>query len=105
MIDKALALRAIETHGTIFFDIDLQPVVPQPGQWFCEFDDQYLPEDSETLRDEAIVEYLGPCEAQVFSQEHAAFIPYGDPKRRHRVATEYSESDRRPNGVILVRQS
>ena len=56
MIDKALALRAIETHGTIFFDIDLQPVVPQPGQWFCEFDDQYLPEDSETLRDEAIVE-------------------------------------------------
>lgn len=40
-INTQAALDAVRTHGTVFFDANLQPVVPTPGQWFCEFYDAH----------------------------------------------------------------
>jgi hypothetical protein len=88
---------ACAQHGTIFFTHDLQPVAPKEGQWFCEF---HIIEtfEGEEVRDEAIVEYLGPDEK---------FVNYGDgfkPIPVHRVASEYDECDREPRGDVLILQ-
>lgn len=104
MFTPAQVDAAIKAHGTIFFDGELNPVVPEPGQWFCEFD-LIIPEEGDNfIRDESLVEYLGPCDSVVLDDSGKP-VPYGDPKQRFRVLPEYAEEDRRPNGVILVRQS
>lgn len=96
---------AVQQHGTIFFDAGLAPVVPQAGQWFCEYD-VVIPEEGDNfVRDEALVEYIGPCDAHAWCDKAGAFVPYGNPIHRHRVAPEYSDGDRRPQGVVLIRQS
>jgi len=89
---------AIKQHSTMFFDGNLQPVVPQEKQWFCEF---HICEgrDGFEVRDEAIVEYLGTSNACYFVGKE--LVNYVD----HRVASEYDEADRRPHGDILVLQS
>lgn len=80
-MDAARAEAAAKQHNTVFFNSDLQPVVPTEGQWFCEFD--YRDEMSDELRDEALVEYIGD----------GRVMPEGD------------EDDRSPRGVILVLQA
>lgn len=99
MIDARDALDRIHARGTIFFDRDLQPIVPQPGQWFAEFDG-----DHEGLYGEAIVEYIGPCDAVVWDDQQQAFVHYGAPMTRHLVCEEGGTA-RRPKGLILIRQS
>lgn len=88
---------AIKFHGTIFFDRNLNPVLPQVGQWFCEYE-QVTPEEGEPfIRDEALVEYCGPSEAGGWS---------GSPVRVvHRVQPDGSDCDRNTDALFLVRQS
>ena len=73
--------------NTVFFNAALQPVVPVEGQWFVEMDanldDIDTPDEELLLRDEALVEYVGDG----------------------RVFPEYADSDRAPNGLILILQS
>ncbi len=89
---------AVKLHGTIFFDWNLNPVKPVEGQWFCEFD-LVIPEAREPfLRDEALVEYLGPAES--LRSEAAGFARAGE----HRVMPEHSDCDRPPRGVVLIAQ-
>lgn len=102
-ITPAQAAAAVALHGTVFFDNDLNPVVPQAGQWFCEIELVIPEEGDDYLRDDALVEYLGPCESVVLDDGQPA--PYGNPLHRHRVAPEYSDGDRRVQGEILIRQS
>lgn len=73
---------AVAAHKTVFFDADLNPVVPAEGQWFCEFDIILDFEGDAQVRDQALVEYLG----------------------EGRVASEVEEYDRAPNGDILILQ-
>lgn len=87
------ALNAASRHGTVFFDADLNPVVPQEGQWFCEFD-----EHDGRLRDEALVEYLGVVAKAVLVNGKFEECP------AHSVIPEYAESDREPRGIVLIRQ-
>ena len=71
-------MAATKQHETIFFDASLNPVSPQDGQWFCEFDVG----NGDGLRDEALVEYVGS----------GRVMPEGD------------DEDRYPRGVILILQ-
>lgn len=38
MVEQGLIETAAASAGTFFFDAQLNPVVPEVGQWFCEFD-------------------------------------------------------------------
>lgn len=88
------ALAAASKHKTVFFDAELNPVMPQEGQWFCEFD-----EYDGQLRDEALVEYLGISTKAVLV--NGTLEEY----QTHAVITEHAESDREPSGIVLIRQS
>jgi hypothetical protein len=105
MLNPAQVEAAIAKHGTVFFDADLNPVVPQVGQWFCEYV-LVIPEKGDNyIQDDALVEYAGPDDSVVWDDSFHAFLPYGAPMLRHRVVPEYSDSDRRVQGGILIRQS
>ena len=93
-LNLANALAAVNQHKTVFFDAELKPVVPQDGQWFCEYD-----EHAGHLRDEAIVEYLGSSTKALYVD--GGFVDYPT----HSVAEEHAESDREPRGIVLIRQS
>ena len=54
MITYEAARAALAANTTVFFDADLNPVAPEVGQWFCEFDINDDPE-VDSLRDEALV--------------------------------------------------
>ena len=95
---------ATKAHGTLFFDADLNPVVPQEGQWFCEYHLEIPEEGDDYMTDGNLVEYLGPCDNYVINDAGEA-APYGKPAERHRVRPEYADDDRRPRGEILIRQS
>lgn len=105
MFSPAQVQAAIAQHGTIFFDAELNPVTPQAGQWFCEYELIIPEEGDDYLSDQALVEYVGPDDTVVWCDKANAFVPYGDPIRRHRVAPEHSDGDRRVLGEILVRQA
>lgn len=75
---------AISEHRTQFFDAELRPIVPQIGQWFCEFEN--LDDDTDDLSAEALVEYRGASQSG------------------HRVLPEYADCDREQRGLILVLQ-
>ena len=49
---------AIAAHGTVFFDSNLNPITPEPGSWFCEFDIIDTYEGNEIVRDEELVHPL-----------------------------------------------
>lgn len=102
-INSQAAIEAVHTHGTVFFDGNLQPVVPQPGQWFCEFDDGDCDEGQE-LRDEAFVKYVGPDESVCWDAQLNDFAPHGAPMLRHLVSPEHDDDARRPRGVVLILQ-
>ena len=104
MINRKQAEAAVQTHGTIFFDSNMNPVTPVMGMWFCEFDDEYS-HDPDQLRDESLVEYLGECESKVCDNQAGEFVAYGAPMFRHRVMPENADSDRRPCGVVLIKQN
>jgi hypothetical protein len=38
MLETAVASAAVARADTIFFNAQLNPVVPEVGQWFCEYD-------------------------------------------------------------------
>lgn len=105
MFNTNAVVKAVEKHGTVFFDMNLNPVVPDVGQWFCEYDDEWDLGESNFVRDGAIVEYLGPDDHVAWNSEAQEFTPYGDPMLRHLVATEYSDEPRRPQGRILILQA
>jgi hypothetical protein len=89
---------AIKTHGTIWFDHNLSPVVPVPGQWFCEFE-QVTPEYDAPpfIQDGRLVEYLGEVDLWINS---------GEMIRRHEVADDWDgEEARRTDCLFLVLQS
>lgn len=87
---------AIKAHGTIFFDADLNPVVPQERQWFCEYE-HVIPEtdDPAFMRDEALVEFVETAEYR-FSD--------GTPCVRHMVYDEQADECRLARGCVLIRQ-
>ena len=87
---------AVVRHETIFFDADLQPIVPQPGQWFCEYDIDFSWEGNEILREGSLVEFVA-----------TGVVRYSDGEQliRHWVATEYSDDCREPRGEALIRQA
>jgi hypothetical protein len=70
--------------------------LPQPGQWFCEFE-QYTPEDERPafIRDEALVEYV----------DHAEFWCGGETIHRHMVIADGADECRQTHALFLVRQS
>jgi hypothetical protein len=74
---------ATRVHNTVFFDKDLNPVQPQEGQWFCEFE-VVIPEEGDNfVRDQSLVEYVGGGE----------------------VAAEDDEFSREPHFDILILQA
>lgn len=95
MFTTTQALEAIKQHNTIFFNHKLEPVEPKDGQWFCEFKDY----DGEVVIDGPLVKYLGQDEVCL----------YGDGKAisriAHAVASDGSEYDREPEGLILILQA
>lgn len=105
MFNTNTVVKAVEKHGTVFFDMNLNPVEPQVGQWFCEYDDEWDLGESNFVRDGALVEYLCPDDHVTWSDEAKEFVPYGDPMLRHLVCTEYSDEPRRPQGRILILQA
>lgn len=94
MITSQAATTAVEQHGTIWFDANLNPVTPCVGQWFCEFDEY----DDETLLDGAFVCYEGE------SFEHVSCGDQLVPVMRQTVSTEDGDV-RPPRGVLLIRQA
>lgn len=105
MFNTMQALDAVMRHDTRFFDMELNPVVPQPGQWFCEYDDEYDYGKSGVLRDGSMVEYVGPDEGAAWCDVEQRFRPWGEPRDQHLVGPEYSDGVRRPRGVILILQA
>lgn len=105
VINTMQALDAVARHDTRFFDMQLNPIVPQPGQWFCEYDDEYDEGQSGVLRDEAMVEYVGRDDSAAWCSVEKRFVPWGKTRDQHLVAPEHGDGERRPKGLILVRQS
>lgn len=93
MLNLDDVLVAALTHETVFFDAELRPVVPVEGQWFCEFEIH-----GDEVRAEALVEYVGEIGDAEWNGESFEIItrPY--------VRDEYSESERRPRGAVLILQ-
>lgn len=89
------AKAAIEQHKTVFFDRNLNPVMPQQGQWFCEFDDE---NGDANLIGGALVEYMGLSTKALL--EGDTFVEHPS----HRVAGDYLDGDREPRGLILILQ-
>ena len=87
---------AVVRHETSCFDAELQPIVPQPGQWFCEYDIDLAEEGNEILRDGALVEFV---------ETEVARYSDGQALIRHWVTTEYSDNWREPRGEALIRQA
>jgi hypothetical protein len=92
---------ACADHETIFFDGDLNPVLPKPGQWFCEFDLVLTEEGNEIVRDEALVEYQGLEDQTTFN----SFLERWTTSKVDVVWDEQSDRVRQPNGWILIRQN
>ncbi len=90
---------AMQKHGTIFFDHALNPVQPEEGQWFCEYEIFLGFGGEELVREGAIVEYLGVSLTYVLDGDRFVERP------SHRVQTEYSDTDREPVGDALIRQA
>lgn len=89
MYNAMQAFDAVMRHDSIFFDEDLNPVIPQPGEYFVEHDEE---EFTDHLTDRAMVCYVGP-DARL-----------GPPARqRHLVRPEFKSSPRSPKGVLLIR--
>lgn len=86
MYDKQSIMSAKAEHGTIFFDCNLLPVVPKFGQWFCEIESVDSDDYDDMVSPEALVEYRGASQSG------------------HRVLPEYSDCDRAPRGLALIRQ-
>jgi hypothetical protein len=108
MIATSLALDAVAREGTRFFCVGsgdgvLEPVTPKPGDWFCEFDDNFDPGSGE-LRDAALVEYVGPDESLCLCKASGTLVPGGHSVDRHLVLPEGEEDVRRPRALILVLQ-
>ena len=87
---------AVVRHETIFLDAELQPIVPQPGQWFCEYDILFADEGNEILSEGALVEFV---------ETEVARYTDGEQLVRHWVTTEYSDECREPIGEALIRQA
>lgn len=89
---------AVAKHGTVFFDAELNPVIPQVGEYFCEFDAAFSAEDDLYLRAELLVQYVGHTTRLVVGGAEVTEQP------SHLVVEDGNERDREPYGIILVRQ-
>ena len=89
---------AVAAHGGPFFDCDLRPVVPVVGQWFCEYSQDCDYEGRDRVRDEALVEYLGPDEQHTFG-------PNGLETRTVHIVAEDGGDCRQPREQCLILQS
>lgn len=95
MYNAMQAFDAVMRHDSIFFDEDLNPVIPQPGEYFVEYDEE---EFADNLLDRAMVQYVGPDSVPF------ALSGFGPPKRQHHlVLPECEFAPRSPQGVLLVR--
>lgn len=92
------AQAAVAKHGTVFFDTDLNPVIPQVGEYFCEFDAAFGAEDDLYLRAELLVRYVGVTTRLIAGTAGVTEKP------SHLVVEDGNERDREPYGIILVRQ-
>ena len=90
MITPESLKAAVQQHGSMFFDADLKPVQPVPGQWFCE---AYIEQDQ--VQYDALVEYVGRSEV---------WLGLGNTELRHEVAEEGSDEARSPRGDALILQ-
>lgn len=101
-ITPQTAEAAARQHGTVFFTVDLQPVKPEPGKWFCELE-LVIPEEGDNyLMEGSLVEYVGPDESVAW--DGTGFAAWGSPMLRHLVATGGGDA-RRPHGEILILQA
>jgi len=73
-IDNLLA-----KHGTRFFDKDLNPIEPQKGMWFAEFE----------------AEFFQPDDEEVLAGELVCYVGDG------RVMGENDDDERRPYGMLV----
>lgn len=96
MYNAMQAFDAVMRHDSIFFDEDLNPVIPQPGEYFVEYEEE---EFTDNLLDRAMVQYVGPDNVPL-----GALSGFAPPRRqRHLVLPEYQSSPRSPKGVLLIR--
>lgn len=93
--------KAMAEAGNVFYTFDGEPVKPEPGQWFCEFE-LIEPEDEEYppfVRDEALVRF------ECFDE----FVVFGDagPKTftEALVWDETADECRNPRTPVLILQS
>jgi len=89
---------ATEQHGTVFFDADLNPVQPEPGQWFCEFDCDVDYEGEWFVRDEAFVRYEGLDDRHTLDGDKWVTV------QKPVVWPEGADECREPAGYILIAQ-
>ena len=81
---------AVQQHNSVFLDLNLRPVQPVPGQWFCE---AYAEQDR--VQYAALVEYIG--QSEVWLGSNSAEL-------RHEVAEDGAEDTRSPMGDALILQ-
>lgn len=91
------AREAVARHGTVFFDGDLNPVTPEPGDWFCEFEVDYAPDRE--VRDGDLVRYEGKGERSTLDGDTWVTV------MRDMVWPEGADECREPGGLVLIRQS
>lgn len=96
---NAKQIQAAEKTGALFFNMDLEPVEPKAGDWFCEMDWDTDYEGEDFVREGAFVEYLGPDESHTFDANWVLVT-----RKCHRVMEEDCD-DREPRTLVLVRQN
>lgn len=89
-ISPASIKAAVEQHNSVFLDVNLQPVQPVLGQWFCEV---YI--EQGRVQYDALVEYVGQSEV---------WLGTDSTELRHEVSEDGAEDTRSPLGNALILQ-
>lgn len=76
-------LAAVARHETIFLNADLEPVVPQAGQWFVELSIELADEGNEIVYEGELVEFVETTDVLVGNGiVRCSFVSSGDGSRR-----------------------
>lgn len=97
---NAAQIIAAEATKAIFFNVNLEPVVPLVGDWFCEMDWDTDFEGDDFVREGSLVEYLGEDESHTFAPDGSLVT-----RKCHRVMEDDADSDREPRTLCLIRQN